>query len=98
MDSKLIGVLKSRKFWAGVIGILVAVGLLNFGEGDESRLTEAILTVVTTVSYIVATAIEDAGKAQGIGMANAPTNVISTGTVKVGTQTVAGTELEDMDD
>lgn len=63
---KLVGVLKSRKFWAGVVGIIVALGLLNLGEnGAEENLVEAILTVVTTVSYIVATAIEDAGKAQG---------------------------------
>jgi hypothetical protein len=62
---KLLGVLKSRKFWAGVIGIAVAVGLLNLGEGGEENLVEAILTVITTISYIIATAIEDAGRAQG---------------------------------
>ena len=63
---KLLGVLKSRKFWAGVVGIAVAVGLLNLGEGSgEDNLVEAILTVVTTISYILATAIEDAGRAQG---------------------------------
>lgn len=63
---KLLGVFKSRKFWAGVVGILVSVGLLNLGEnGAEDNLVEAILTVVTTVGYILATAIEDAGRAQG---------------------------------
>jgi hypothetical protein len=63
---KLLGVLKSRKFWAGVVGLLVAVGLLNLGEdAAEENLVEAILTVVTTVVYILSVAIEDAGRAQG---------------------------------
>lgn len=63
--SKFAGVFKSRKFWAGVIGVLVSVGMLQVSDAQESELVTAVLTVVTAVGYIIGTAIEDAGRAQG---------------------------------
>ena len=59
--NKLVGILKSRKFWASVIGLLVAFGFLE--AGDEAQLTEAIITITVAVTYIIGTAIEDHGSA-----------------------------------
>jgi cation transporter-like permease len=53
--AKIKGLLKSRKFWALVVGIVVAV----FGERagvDPDALLGAIVTIVT---YIIGTALED---------------------------------------
>ena len=60
MQRKWMGLLKSRKLWASVIGLLVAFGLLEGGE--EARLTEAIIVIVTAASYVVGTGLEDAGR------------------------------------
>lgn len=63
---KILGVLKSRKFWASVVGVLVSVGLLSFGPGSgEDQFVEAILVVVSTVAYVIGVAVEDAGRAMG---------------------------------
>lgn len=63
--AKLIGVFQSRKFWAAIVALLVSFGLLQVSEAQEPELVQAILTVVTTIAYIIGTAIEDAGRAQG---------------------------------
>jgi len=63
--AKLLGIFKSRKFWAAIISLLVAFGLLQASDVQEAELVQAILTVVTTVAYIISVAIEDAGRAQG---------------------------------
>lgn len=58
-------VLKSRKFWASLISLLAAVGLLQFSDTQQADLVSAILTIVTAAAYTLSVAIEDAGRAQG---------------------------------
>lgn len=64
--NKLLGVLKSRKFWAAVISILVAFGVTQLNESQESQVVDAILLILTivvnSVSYQIGTAIEDAAR------------------------------------
>jgi len=60
--SKILLVLKSRKFWACVVGIAVIVIKAynpTFPIGEDQILTFVILIV----SYILGTSIEDAGRA-----------------------------------
>lgn len=56
--------LKSRKFWAAVLGlglVLLRAYAPNFPVSDEQLLTMGMVLV----SYIVGVALEDAGKKQG---------------------------------
>lgn len=53
---KLYTALKSRKFWASVIGILSAVGLYAGGDIQAEQLTNAILVIVST--FTLGTGIE----------------------------------------
>jgi hypothetical protein len=53
--------LKSRKFWAAVIGLLLATVGERAGI-DAANLTEAVVVVVT---YILGTALEDGLRARG---------------------------------
>ena len=62
--AKLLGVLKSRKFWAAIVSLLIAFGLLEMSEVQEAELVQAILTVVTWAAYSIGVAIEDAGRAR----------------------------------
>jgi hypothetical protein len=62
---KWTGVLKSRKFWASVLSLGTALGLLHFSDVAQTELVSAILTIVTAVSYTLATALEDAGRGAG---------------------------------
>jgi hypothetical protein len=62
---KWAGVLKSRKFWASVLSLGTALGLLHFSNAAQTELVSAILTIVTAVSYTLATALEDAGRGAG---------------------------------
>jgi len=66
---KLIGVFKSRKFWAAVISLLVVFGVMQVNDAEQSELVESVLVVVTAVvnaaAYIIGVAIEDAGRARG---------------------------------
>lgn len=55
MNNKLITVLKSRKFWAAVIGVAVAIVGERAGI-DAEQLTAGIIIIVT---YILGTALED---------------------------------------
>ena len=65
------GILKSRKFWASIIALLVSLGILNFASpGGEDQFVEAIMTIVMAIvpvvlatSYSRSVAIEDAGRA-----------------------------------
>lgn len=62
---KIIWVLKSRKWWASVIGLLIATGALQLSDAQEADLVGALLTVATTIGYVVSVAIEDAGRHMG---------------------------------
>ncbi len=55
---KFLGLLRSRKFWAAVVSLLVVFQVAP--EGQEGALVEAILTVVTAIGYIFSVAYEDA--------------------------------------
>ena len=55
---KIMGVLQSRKFWASVIGLLVAVGVLDMTDTQQAELL-AQLGVAITAIYTIATALED---------------------------------------
>lgn len=55
---KFLGLLKSRKFWAAIVSLLVVFQVVP--EGEEGALIEAVLTVVTAVGYIFSVAYEDA--------------------------------------
>lgn len=61
--NKWIALLQSRKFWVNVIGILVAIGVLEFTEGDQERIVEAVLIIVTSLGYSATVAIEDGAQA-----------------------------------
>ena len=60
MQNKLINLLKSRKFWAAIAGLIV-VGLRAFLPDFpiEDELLSSIIVVLA--SYIIGTGIEDAG-------------------------------------
>ena len=60
MMEKWMGLLKSRKFWASVIGLLVAFGFLEAGE--EAQIVEAVIVIATAASYVIGTGLEDMGK------------------------------------
>jgi hypothetical protein len=59
----LTKVLTSKKFWASVVGLGVALGFLKSGE--EAALAEALVTVATTASYVIGQGIADNGKEIG---------------------------------
>lgn len=72
-DNKLIWVLKSRKFWAAVIG-LVAIFWTAYQSGtslDPDTVVNAILGIVA--AFIGATALED-----GLSNRNATTTTLTT--------------------
>lgn len=55
MNNKFLDVLKSRKFWAAVVGLAVAF----FGSRAGIPQEELILSISTLVAYILGTALED---------------------------------------
>lgn len=62
-ENKLIGVLKSRKFWASLLGILASLGLYAGGEMEADRLVDAILVIVGT--FTLGTGVESGLQALG---------------------------------
>lgn len=60
--TKLMQTLGSRKFWAAIVGMLVAVGLLQYSDAQQAELVAAVLAVVTSIGYMLGVAIEDAGR------------------------------------
>lgn len=59
---KVVWMLKSRKLWAALIGLLIATGILQLSDSQEADLVQAVLTVVTTLGYALSVAVEDAGR------------------------------------
>ncbi len=58
---KLSALLKSRKFWAAVIGLLLIVArnfIPNFLPFGDAEITGIVMLLI---SYILGTALEDAG-------------------------------------
>jgi hypothetical protein len=63
MESKLLQLLKSRKFWAALIGVVVMVVkefVPDFPIGEE-QLTSLVYLIV---AYILGTALEDGLRAK----------------------------------
>ncbi len=56
---KLKATLGSRKFWATVVGLLVALGFLHYSESQQAELVSAVLTIVAAVFYTLGVALED---------------------------------------
>lgn len=68
MTNKWIAIFQSRKFWAALAGLLIVFlrGLLpDFPLDDETL----VYSVVVIASYILGTAIEDAGKGDYLSVA-----------------------------
>lgn len=63
--NKFMQTLRSRKFWAAIVGMAVAVGLLNYSDSQQAELVAAVLAVVTSIGYMLGVAIEDAGTKKG---------------------------------
>ena len=51
-------VLQSRKFWASVLSILVAIGAVSLSDGQQAELVAQIAAGIGAV-YTIATALED---------------------------------------
>lgn len=62
---KLVRVVQSRKFWASLVGLLVALGLATLSDAQQAELVGAILTIVTTVTYTLGVALEDGLSGRG---------------------------------
>lgn len=54
MDSKFVSVLKSRKFWAAVVGLAVAFFGARAGISPEALLSSAVVVV----GYIIGAALD----------------------------------------
>jgi hypothetical protein len=57
--NKLSILLRSRKFWASIIGLIASIGLFQFGSIDADKLVDAILAIVG--AFILGTGIENRG-------------------------------------
>ena len=53
--NKLVQLLKSRKFWAAIAGLVVAI----FGERAGLTADQIAAAVATVITYIMGTALED---------------------------------------
>lgn len=57
--SKWARLLQSRKFWASIISLAAAVGLLEYSEAQQAELVQAIVVVATALGYVFSVALED---------------------------------------
>lgn len=57
--NKWLALLQSRKFWASMISIAVAVGMLEYSDEQQAKLVEAIVVVAGAIGYIISLAVED---------------------------------------
>jgi hypothetical protein len=55
---KIHWVLQSRKFWAAVISLLTALGVLNWSDAQQAE-TVAMLAAGIGAAYSLAVALED---------------------------------------
>lgn len=68
MQSKLIYLLKSRKFWAALVGLALIV--LRAFKPDFPLDEEAVTNLVyVLIAYILGTAIEDSGAGASVSAA-----------------------------
>lgn len=70
-SNKMIATLKSRKFWASVVSLLVSLGVVAWSESQATAVTDSIVTLVGALApvlvgavYVISTAIEDAANAR----------------------------------
>ncbi len=59
MENKFLALLKSRKFWAAILGVVgvLLTDLLSVAPDTAELITQAIIAIVGT--YIIGTALED---------------------------------------
>ena len=57
MDN-LLSVLRSRKFWAALLGMLTALGVLDLGDAQQAEHAAAIVAGISAI-YTLAVALED---------------------------------------
>ena len=62
---KIHWVLQSRKFWAAVISLLAALGVLNWSDAQQAE-TVAMLAAGIGAAYSLAVAIEDGLSANSV--------------------------------
>lgn len=57
--NKLIALLKSRKAWAAIVGLVVGMGLWAGSEAEQAEIAGALATVGSAIAYMIAVALED---------------------------------------
>ncbi len=50
------------KFWISLIGVMVAVGVLEMNDSEQATLVQAILTVAGALGYAVSVALDQRGQ------------------------------------
>ncbi len=78
-SNKAVALLKSRKFWASVVSLLVSLGVVAWGESQQAEMVSSLTVVAGALApvilggiYVLATAFEDAAKAKAATPAARP--------------------------
>ncbi len=59
--------LKSRKLWAAAVGVIVGVAMIfGLDEGAISTVSGAVVTIASTLGYMIAEAKVDAASVQSV--------------------------------
>lgn len=59
--------LKSRKLWAAVVGVIVGIAMIfGLDEGAISTVSGAIVTIASTLGYMIAESKVDAASVQSV--------------------------------